>query len=190
MMRCPRCGQENHADARFCERCDAPLGGGRVIARPDLIPADRSARVAAKIIDLPFTVASVLAASLVPSSAPSSEAVQLGLILVGVFGMIAQTVLLSNDGQTIGKKVMKLKIVRADTGRNGGFVTNVLLRAVINGLLAFTTLSIYFVADTLFIFSRNRLCLHDYVAGDKGGEGRMMKLMVMADPIIDGVAGE
>ncbi len=164
-MRCPRCGQENHADDRFCERCDAPLGGGRAISRPDLVLADRTSRVAAKVIDLPFTAASILAASLAPASMPGSEAVQLGLILVGVFGMIAQAALLSRDGQTIGKKVMKLKIVRADTGRNGGLVTNVLLRAVVNSLLSFTI--IYFVVDALFMFFRNRLCLHDYVAGTK-----------------------
>ena len=31
-----------------------------------------------------------------------------------------------------GKKVLGIRIVRIDTGQNGGFVTNVLLRTVLN----------------------------------------------------------
>ncbi len=165
MMKCPRCERENHADARSCEWCDTPLGGGRVIHRPDPSIADLSSRVIAKVIDLPFTAASLIAASLVPVAVPASETIQLGLILVGAFGMIVQVVLLSSHGQTIGKRLMGLRIVRADTGRNGGFVTNVLLRAVVNGLLGLTI--VYFVVDSLFLLFRNRLCLHDYVAGTK-----------------------
>ena len=165
-MKCPHCERENHADAHSCEWCDTPLGGGRVIHRPDPTGADMSSRVAAKVIDLPFTAASIIAAIyLVPSWAPASQAVQLGLILVGTFGMIVQAVLLSSHGQTIGKRLMGLRIVRADTGRNGGFVTNVMMRAIINGLLGCTI--VYFIVDSLFLLFRNRLCLHDYVAGTK-----------------------
>ena len=40
-----------------------------------------------------------------------------------------------------------------------------LLRAVVNGLLGLTI--VYFVVDSLFLLFRNRLCLHDYVAGTK-----------------------
>ena len=40
--------------------------------------------------------------------------------------------LLSRDGQTLGKKALGIRIVKRDTGHNGGFVTNVLLRAVLN----------------------------------------------------------
>ena len=164
-MKCPHCERENHADAHSCEWCDVPLGGGRVIHRPDPSSADLSSRVVAKVIDLPVTAASLIVASLVPAAVPASETIQLGLILVGAFGMVVQAVLLSSHGQTIGKRLMGLRIVRADTGRNGGFVTNVFLRAVINGLLACTI--IYFVVDSLFLLFRNRLCLHDYIAGTK-----------------------
>lgn len=164
-MDCPRCERENHPDAHSCEWCETPLGGGRVIHRPDPSTADLTTRVIAKVIDLPFTAAALIAASLIPAAVPASETVQLGLILVGSFGMIVQLVLLSSHGQTIGKKLMGLRFVRADTGRNGGFVTNVLLRAGVNGLLGMTI--IYFVVDSLFLLFRNRLCLHDYIAGTK-----------------------
>ena len=141
------------------------LGGGVVLPARDLVLANRASRLLAKIIDAPFTVVSLLAASVLQSVSPETAELQLALILMGVFGMMVQAALLSNDGQTIGKKVLGIRVVRADTERNGGFVTNVVLRAVVNGLLSLT--GIYFVVDTAFIFFQNRLCLHDYIAGTK-----------------------
>ena len=89
----------------------------------------------------------------------------LSLLVAGVGMPIVQIALLSRDGQTIGKRLLKIKVVRVDSGRNGGFVSNVLLRAVVNGLLSLTV--VYFVVDVLFIFFGNRLCLHDYIAGTR-----------------------
>jgi uncharacterized RDD family membrane protein YckC len=165
VVQCPRCDADNHPDVRFCQKCDTPLGGGVVLPTRDLVLANRASRLLAKIIDAPFTVVSLLAASALQSVSPATEELQLALILMGVFGMMVQAALLSNDGQTIGKKLLKIKVVRADTERNGGFVTNVVLRAVVNGLLSLT--GIYFVVDSAFILFRNRLCLHDYIAGTK-----------------------
>ena len=165
VVQCPRCDADNHPDVRYCQKCDTPLGGGVVLPTRDLVLANRVSRLLAKIIDLPFTVASLLAASVLQSVSPETEEFQLALILMGVFGMIVQAALLSNDGQTIGKKVLGIRVVRADTERNGGFVTNVVLRAGVNGLLSLT--GIYFVVDVAFIFFKNRLCLHDYIAGTK-----------------------
>jgi len=164
-IRCPRCGTGNRGDLRFCGKCETPLGGGVDIPQAELVLASRSSRLLAKTVDAPFTMASVLVARFVPGAMPASEAIQLVLIVAGVFGMIVQLVLLSSDGQTIGKRLVKIKIVRVDSGRNGGFVANVILRAVVNGLLSLTV--VYFVVDVLFIFFRNRLCLHDYIAGTR-----------------------
>jgi uncharacterized RDD family membrane protein YckC len=162
---CPRCGTGNRGDVRFCSRCETPLGGGVDIPQPELVLASRSSRLLAKTVDAPFTMASLLVASVVPGEMPASEAIQIALIVSGVFGMIVQLVLLSSDGQTIGKRLLKIKVIRVDSGRNGGFVANVLLRAVVNGLLSLTI--VYFVVDVLFIFFGNRLCLHDYIAGTR-----------------------
>ena len=162
---CPRCGTGNRRDVRFCSRCQTPLGGGIDLPPPDLVLASRSSRLLAKTVDAPFTMASILAATFVPAAMPASEAIQLVLIVSGVFGMIVQLVLLSSGGQTIGKRLLKIKVVRVDSGKNGGFVANVLLRAVVNGLLSLTI--VYFVVDVLFIFFGNRLCLHDYIAGTR-----------------------
>ena len=72
-------------------------------------------------------------------------------------------VLLIKDGQTLGKKALRIRIVKMDTGENGGFVPNVLLRLIVNGLLGIIPL--YGLVDILFIFRGDRPCIHDMIAG-------------------------
>ena len=50
-----------------------------------------------------------------------------------------------------------------DTGENGGFVPNVLLRFIVNGLL--WIIPLYGLVDILFIFRGDRRCIHDMIAG-------------------------
>ena len=50
-----------------------------------------------------------------------------------------------------------------ETGENGGFKANVLLRVFAQALLY--AIPGYFIADTLFIFREDRRCLHDQVSG-------------------------
>ena len=69
------------------------------------------------------------------------------------------------NGQTIGKKALKVRIVKADTGLNGGFVPNVLLRAIVNGF--FGTVPFYSLVDVLLIFRDDRRCIHDLVTGTR-----------------------
>lgn len=88
------------------------------------------------------------------------------LVLFGLAGLAAyQVYLLSTFGQTIGKKMMNIKIVKADSGENGGFVTNVLMRGILNGILGFIPL--YALVDVLFIFREDRRCIHDMIAGTR-----------------------
>ena len=79
--------------------------------------------------------------------------------------LVFQMYLLSKDGQTIGKKVMDTRIVKVDTGENGGFVTNVLVRTILNGLIGIIPL--YGLIDILFIFRGDKRCIHDLIAGTK-----------------------
>jgi uncharacterized RDD family membrane protein YckC len=76
---------------------------------------------------------------------------------------IFQMVLLTKDGQTVGKKVLGIRIVKMDTGENGGFVPNVLLRLIVNGLIG--VIPLYGLVDILFIFRSVRRCIHDLIAG-------------------------
>jgi uncharacterized RDD family membrane protein YckC len=65
------------------------------------------------------------------------------------------------NGQSIGKKLLNIKVVRTD----GGPITLgrlFWLRNVVNGLISVVPL--YGLIDVLFIFGENRQCLHDKLA--------------------------
>ncbi len=76
---------------------------------------------------------------------------------------IIQAVILTKDGQTIGKKLFKIRVVNEKDGRNGGFVPNVLLRAILNAV--FSLIPFYALIDILFIFRGDKRCIHDLLAG-------------------------
>jgi uncharacterized RDD family membrane protein YckC len=76
--------------------------------------------------------------------------------------MVIQFVFLSMYGQTIGKMLVKIKIVLIKTRKNGGLVTNVLLRTIVSGLLGIIPL--YGLFDILMIFRDDRRCIHDLIA--------------------------
>jgi uncharacterized RDD family membrane protein YckC len=118
--------------------------------------ASRGSRLLAAIVDsAAFLV--VYAAFLVNS---------MTLFMVGICALIAiQIYYLSSRGQTIGKIVMNIRIVKINTDRNGGFSTNVLVRAIVNGILGIIPL--YSLVDVLFIFREDRRCIHDLIAGTR-----------------------
>ena len=106
-----------------------------------------------------------------------SDAVAAAAIVLGTVGgvlvaglLITQIVLLSTQGQSLGKKIMAIRIVGFETGKHGGFLTNVLLRWWVNTLL--NVLPVYGLVDALFIFRDDRRCIHDLIASTvvvKGG---------------------
>ena len=172
---CSNCGTELQPDAQFCPACGTavaqaqPTGGPTQQVRQPApaypTPADRGlpasfglagrgSRLGAAIIDglialIPYIILIFV------------EPILGFLLLAAVF--ILQMVLLTKDGQTVGKKALGIRIVKVDTGWNGGFVTNVLLRFILNGLLGLIPL--YSLVDVLFIFRGDRRCIHDLIAG-------------------------
>lgn len=92
------------------------------------------------------------------------------LFAIGICALIAiQIYFLSSRGQTLGKMVMNIKIVKIATDKNGGFGTNVVMRTIANGILSLVPL--YSLVDVLFIFREDRRCLHDLIAGTQVVEG-------------------
>lgn len=77
--------------------------------------------------------------------------------------LIVQLVLVTKQGQTLGKRFIGIRIVMKDTLENGGFVVNVLKRGFLNGLLSL--IPGYFLVDSLFVFREDRRCIHDLIAG-------------------------
>jgi uncharacterized RDD family membrane protein YckC len=91
-------------------------------------------------------------------------AVMLMLIPIAIFTLV-QVVLVSMRGQTVGKILCKIRIVRSD-GSSVGFLHGVLLRSIVMGMIGAVPLVGGFVsiADPLFIFREDRRCLHDMLA--------------------------
>jgi uncharacterized RDD family membrane protein YckC len=84
------------------------------------------------------------------------------LTLVGVIACFWVTILfLMRNGQTIGKKLLGIKIVRTD-GSAASFSRIFWLRAVVNALIGIVPF--YGLIDVLFIFNEERQCLHDKLA--------------------------
>lgn len=79
---------------------------------------------------------------------------------------IVQMALLSARGQTIGKILCKIRVVRT-SGERAGFVHAFLLRTVVMGLVTGIPVVGGFIAlaDPLFIFREDRRCIHDLLAG-------------------------
>ena len=84
-----------------------------------------------------------------------------GLLLLALIAV--QVILLGRDGQTIGKKLLAVRIVDVNTRQHAGFFKTVVLRGILNGLL--NLIPIYGLVDALLIFREDRRCLHDLIAG-------------------------
>lgn len=134
--------------------------------------AERQTRLWAALIDrvivLPVIIASAVALpySLRGGGNGGILGVLLAVLLTcGIGGY--QLWLLHKDGQTIGKRMMGIKIVLTKDLSNGGFVVNVLMRGLIPWVITMIPgLGILFaIADPAFIFREDRLCLHDRIAG-------------------------
>lgn len=140
-------------------------------------PASRWVRYWASMIDgalmfglvwIVFTTTPALEGVVVdgPDSAPF--VIALAFSGLGVF-LLLHGFLLATAGQTIGKRLLGTRMVDARTGARPPFMKMFLLRYVILGLLGSTAFVGHLVAlvDALFIFRRDRRCLHDLMAGTR-----------------------
>lgn len=74
--------------------------------------------------------------------------------------------LVANNGQSIGKRLVGIKIVRTD-GSRASLARIFLLRNVVSGLpnlLPYLGLLYQLIIDPIFIFQDSRRCLHDMIA--------------------------
>ena len=106
-------------------------------------------------------------------AATASPETRVGLSIAGtvaVFAMCAvlaiwQGYLLIRWGQTLGKRLVKIRIVREEDGGLPGFGRVIGVRVIVNGILA--VWMAYALIDVLFIFGNSRRCIHDRIAGTK-----------------------
>ncbi len=138
-------------------------------------PADPGTRIIAHIIDqalpwivlfgLSFALAIVQEVTGSKDDAYASVAGSAWLLLVGAY-IVYQLVLVSRTGQSLGKRFMKIRVVRMD-GSRADLATILFLRNFIPNLLSALTCYIFFVIDAVLMFNPDRATLHDKMSGTK-----------------------
>jgi uncharacterized RDD family membrane protein YckC len=189
---CPRCGVVNAVRKQrtpqevVCVRCGHPFTTRLpteeappvlVISLPSLIRkvgyteadlADPWRRLFATAFDAAVTALPIglllvgLRQGLVP------EEVVLAVGLLGILLVVYyQVYLLTVNGQTLGKRILSLRIVRADDGSNPGFLNAVLVRTCVAGLLYAIPLlgKVLFCFSVVWLFRPTHRTLHDLMAG-------------------------
>ena len=143
-----------------------PEGGAASdTAKRERAPASRARRLSAVLID------AVLISPLVFIASEAGYADTISVNPVGAIALIGfvvlqnlQVYLLATSGQTIGKRALQIRIVDVHTGRHPGWFRLVVLRTLVNRILAGVTIMTYALVDALFIFRNDRRTIHDMMA--------------------------
>jgi uncharacterized RDD family membrane protein YckC len=155
---CEQCFQVAHDRQDYCTTC-LPL------IRPPL--ADRGTRFVAVLVDQVALVAPILVCSflgILLSDGSFSGMVLLGLGALGTLGVAGyQLYLLATVGQSLGKRMMHIKVVRTD-GAPVDLARLIFLRNAVPGLIGMCTWNVFNLVDVLCIFTEQRRCLHDLIA--------------------------
>lgn len=140
----------------------------------EVVLADRGTRLVAAIVDgLAFAGIGILAAILIPAVSPrGGEGSDLAAALVGIImvgGMLAVIIInciwLHRYGQTIGKRLLNIKILRGDGTpvSLGRVIALRWLPVTLMGAIPFVGPFIGLL-DVLLIFREDRRCMHDMIA--------------------------
>lgn len=128
-----------------------------------LVHANIWTRLAAKAIEF-FIFVIITIAAIIPGAINDNTGQMILYVFISwLIWVVYLAVHLSINGQTIGKWLMKVKIVRVETGAEGGFIHNFLLRTFANYMIG-SIVPFYGLADIMFIFSKEARCIHDRLA--------------------------
>jgi uncharacterized RDD family membrane protein YckC len=150
----------------------AAISPRKAIVIPTEVLAGRGARLAAVIIDYLCMVAVLIPGFAgflyVDTAAVDTVATELAA-LTFVIGLgiliVIQGIYLVRDGQTIGKKMMKIRIVDHVDGTLPGWPRILGMRYILN--TALRQIPFYFLVDAVLIFGEEQRCIHDHLAGTK-----------------------
>jgi len=146
----------------------------------DMELAGRGTRLGAVIIDsliimVPLLLAIVpvmMAFGAAGAGVGGADAMGVGAMIaiaIGSIGFLAlfvvNLVMLHRTGQTIGKRLLNVKIVRTD-GSRAGLTRIFFLRMLVPGMIGGLPFVgyIFSIVDPLFIFQESRRCVHDLIA--------------------------
>lgn len=149
----------------------APLARVEVPVSDDVELAGRGARLGAVILDNVFVAGlAMIAAVVLPQMEKNNQ--ETALIVFGLVMGLGLIILLGfnlyylhRDGQTLGKKIVGIRILRSD-GSHCELWRIIVLRFLPVGLLGAIPLlgPIVSLVDALMIFGEERRCLHDLIA--------------------------
>jgi uncharacterized RDD family membrane protein YckC len=146
--------------------------------------ADRGTRLGAAILEgLIFGLASapIIAAAVMSEAAvQNGEDPQINILLVAIGSLlllglvIYQLIMLGQRGQSIGKRMLGIRIVTHPDGANPGGVKTILLRGLVTGIISNIPFlgALFSIVNICFIFREDRRCIHDLIAGTQVVKGQ------------------
>ena len=151
----------------------APL----TVATPCVIDpnlAERGSRLGAVVLDVLMACACIAPGVVVMLAGGDDNDTTkiIGALLICLAFLALATIqiyLLTTRGQTIGKKIVGVKIVRYADNSSPGFVYACLLRSIVPSMISGVPFlgALFSLVDICFIFGEERRCLHDLIAGTK-----------------------
>ena len=110
----------------------------------------------------------------------SSDASEMNVYLAALSGLlfltlgILQLVMLATRGQSIGKRLLGMRIVTHPDGQNPGGVKTILLRGVVPAVIGMIPVlgPLFSLVNVCFIFREDRRCIHDLIAGTQVVNGQ------------------
>ena len=98
------------------------------------------------------------------------QAIGIGLMALGAMALfVYQLMLYLRTGQTIGKKLMQVKVVSFTDGTVPGFGGLIGLREIVPAIIGAIPLIgfVFYIVDVCFIFRTDRRCVHGLMANTK-----------------------
>jgi uncharacterized RDD family membrane protein YckC len=141
--------------------------------------ASRSDRFWASLVDGLLGLPLAFAISMVTTDEPLSRNMLIGVAALSAVGLgvfALQLALLHSNGWSVGKRLMKIRIVRVDGTRAGLARIFWLRMAPVSAIAFIPCVGVIFAwVDALFIFRDDRRCPHDWFAGTKVVNDRSRK---------------
>ena len=143
---------------------------GSVSGNAEQVLAERGTRLGAAILDsLFFILVMIPIFFIIESNDDTAITIAVSITAIGAIVLIGFNLkFLYQNGQTIAKRILGIKIVRTD-GERCGLARIIFLRNFVISLLGNIPLigPIISIANPLFIFRGDRRCLHDLIADTK-----------------------
>lgn len=191
-MYCDQCGTPILTIAKFCSQCGAGVKHEESIDNfpPSLPPfplslppaiehaengqlchlAGRGLRLGAAVLDSLIFIAFLVPGFVVSISYPDDNSGLAPLVFVAAILclIIIQAGLITNSGQSLGKRALGIRIVGFLDESNPGFWRGFVLRQIVPGCIAsIPFVNIILLIDVLYIFRDDRRCVHDLIAQTK-----------------------